>query len=183
MFTRKADHTDAKDIAALEAAFCQPRGLPPEDEDGVHWFLLMGGNIHMYCTSERIHSAFWSISVEALRTASPNKLSDNSPMRKLINHSVFRELNAKDRLVFSWTPVGPMAKWLYRMVKDEIESKPYSAIGFVDCQNSHAIQNYLRMGCVVVGYLPKLYRDDDAHYIIKYDETISRQQDNISQAK
>lgn len=164
----KASIADVKAIVETEVLFCTSLGLPPEKEEGVRQFIENGGNIYLYSSSVKIHSAFWMISINNLFSIRSESLNPDSPLRALLRHKIVSELSPDDILVFSWTPVGIYAKWLYRIMRHEMKMQLVRAVGFVACDNFDAVRNYKRMGCSIVKSVPYLYGDNDAHYLLSF---------------
>lgn len=176
MIIRFAKPSDAEVIERLEIVFCAERGLPPERSDGVKQFLGAGGHIFLCEDEAKIHSAFWVISLENLSVIEPEGLTPSSPLRAIANQSVRLHLGQHGLFVFSWTPIGSRGMWLFRYLFRLGIKKFYGkrVVGFVAVNDLSAIRNYLQMGCRVVSFLPQLYQETDAHYMLEYLPGLSR---------
>ncbi|GEM_PF-2892634 len=166
---RTANVNDAHVLALVEHAFCVPRSIPPEVEEGAAWFLENGGTISLVEESGSIHGAFWVIGVGSLRAADVGVLPARSPIRGVVSCEAMGWVQSEDLLVYSWAALGNRAKWLYRLMKHRLDSIGKRAVGFVSCSDSRALRNYCRMGCRVVCEVGDLYGDMNSHFLLSYE--------------
>jgi hypothetical protein len=168
MSVREATLWDTKILADVERMFCLPRNIPPEVQAGALWFLQNGGSVYLYELDGTIHSAIWLISIGALRDSPTTGLPLNSPIRAVHSYFSVQPAIADDLLAYSWTPVAEQSKWLYRWILRFLQRSNDTVYGFVSCSDEIAVRNYLRMGCKIVGSIPDLYGDKNAHFVLLY---------------
>ena len=169
MNIREATLLDIKALADIEKEFCLPRNLPPEGEAGAHWFLQNGGRVYLYDVRGSIHAAFWVIAIGTLRNLPTTGLPITSPIRAVRACETIQSAIENDLLVYSWTPVGKQSKWIYRWIMQIfLKDCTDNVYGFVSCPDENKVLNYLRMGCKIIGSVPDLYGDKNAHFVLFY---------------
>lgn len=167
---RKATSVDKEALIALEEKVCNEKGIPPETLGGITEFIRVGGQITISESEHRITSAFWTISIGKILSINGEKLPEHSPLRRLVLSETLNDLDDDDLLVFSWLTNDSRGIWLFRHLwrfyLAKLQEK--TLIGFVATQDEVAIYNYKKMGCHIVRFLPSLYYESDAHFMLKW---------------
>lgn len=161
---RYAKKSDVNDILNLERLFYVKKEAPSEKKRGLELFLNLGGKILLQTENDKLTGCIELMPIKNMDERIL-ELPKDSPLRHVYClHPGRYATNEEAILIHGWINNGHPAKWLYKQLfryhKDEM-------VGFVSTQNKKALKLYTCLGGKIVDRLPRVYGNNDAHYVIR----------------
>lgn len=163
--------TDSSSSLLFEAAKAERRyfgGIiseaPAETEEGLQLFVESGGTVILQYVGEDLEGCLEWISLSSLLAMRVDSVPQETTLSRLLAGGALRYLLENDCLVYGW--VGRTWRSL-RLVFELLRIHQQFAtrvVGFVLASDARAQKRYDRFG-VKVQYFPRLYFDNDAHWL------------------
>lgn len=139
---------------------------PAETEEGLRWFVESGGTVVLQYVGEELDGCLEWIPVSRLLAMRLGSVPQETTLSRLLAGGALKYLRRNDYLVYGW--IGRTWRSL-RLVFELVQIHHlYGApvVGFVLASDVRAQKCYDRFG-VKVQYVPRLYSDNDAHWLYR----------------
>lgn len=158
---------DIKDILKLEGSFFGGKisEAPAETKEGLEFFLNIGGEVIIQYNNKKTTGCIELIPFKNIRELDiDSSILNHSPLKGILTYKSHFGFNERDILIHCWVGLNGTSKWLFRKLLKQYGN---NLVGFILREDKRALRFYSPI-MRIIGEVPKLYLENDPHYIVRY---------------